>query len=272
MKKVLIVIGLVIVCFAIGGGIAYWENLSQKSTMPKTSDTKNIEDSKKLALEHQMAESKTIEEYKLEFSKDKKYSENCFGDKPIDYNMFDANDINAVNQAVACYQLKYNNKRGTKEAEKGYIEFVNFGLDFVEKHNDLMQKAYSMLLIKDGIRISSVKIIEELLDRMFYKYGLKATYGELEFYPEISDLYIYENIAPYLSEEWQILLEGETNFEHPITTFHGYYRITKCELSEMIEFYNDFSEKYPEFSKERGIMNRIIHYKNGLKTYPKVPN
>ena len=273
MKKVLLIMTtLTVIGLTLGGSLAYWlAGKSNPASAETDSANKTVQEDTNLQ-QKLPEEYHSIAEYKEKFSKDKKYIKNCTGEGSIDYSMFDVNDINAANQAVACYQMKYDKKRGTKEAEKDYLEFVRYGFDFANSHFNDMEKEYSIIVNKGTFNISSVKIIEELLDRYFYKYGLKAVYGELEFYPEVSDLYVYENIAPYLSKEWSVYLESETNFEHHISTFHGYFRITKCELEEILEYYKEFNKELPEFSKERGIPNSIKYYEKALKTYPKVPD
>ena len=258
MKKVLIVIGLIIIGLTIGGGIAFWNNtkgvndstqgsVQEQSEYEKSSSNYEAKQSK---LKEMLANAKTIEEYKQEFSKNKKYKENCLGDKPIDYSMFDINDINAANQAVACYQLKYDQKRGTKDADDEYNKFRDFYWDFSRQHAYLSEGDFN-----------------DYSD-VYYKYGILIVPGEDHYDAIMSYRYIYENISPYLSHGFQEFIRFNIIFDKTIMR-DLHFHIPKSELKKILEFYIDFQKKYPELDDKLYIQESIKFYENGLKTYPR---
>ena len=222
-----------------------------------------------------LANAKTIEEYKQEFSKNKKYKENCLGDKPIDYSMFDINDINAANQAVACYQLKYDQKRGTKEADAEYAKFSDFYFNF--ENQQYQQSDVSSMSVEDVI--GEQKYIEEKLKNPrlkvaikkltdnYYPYGLIVQYDESAFMLVTSNKYLYENFSEYLSEPQREFLKFYIQFDERII-YDGHYIVPKSVLENNLKFYKDFKSKYPEFSKEHDI-DKIIEYEiDAIKKYP----
>ncbi len=148
--------------------------------------------------------------------------------------------------------------KGTIRAESAFVEVMKYYSDFVDRQN----KRINLNNIFDNKNDEFLEYQNSL-----YLLGLMMWYDNNSCYYVMSNKYIYENFAPYLSQEWQELLKYETYFDKQIVS-DGKYVIPKKEVEQIIKFYKDFSVKYPEFSKKHGINKRIKLFEKSLKKYP----
>ena len=188
------------------------------------------------------------------------------------YRRIDINDINAVNVAVKEYQEKYRNKKGTVEAEKGFLEFMPFYYAFLGEQSSMITDEANKII--DGqIELPQDEngqppIIEDYLREKYEQYGIKINHDEGYFFATRSHQYLWNNFAPYLSTEWQELIKFNVKYQGTIIS-DAHFTIEKDDIKEIISFYENFKTKYPEFSKKHLNIERVIDtFKKGLKNYP----
>jgi len=177
----------------------------------------------------------------------------------INFDSFDLNDISAIKNATKQFQKEFKNIRGTDLIEDYFIEFKKYYYNFANIQNKKIKlsQTFSNLSIKKQIQFYSKK---------YYKYGLSVQFDEGEFMLTPSNKYLYKNFSKYLSKPSSELLKYNSSDKRIISD--GRYIISKKELLKYIEFYENFEQKYPEYSKKNNIKEIINKYKEDLKYYP----
>ena len=179
----------------------------------------------------------------------------------IDFSKFDVNDLNALRKATKYYQKVYKNKRGTKEADEDYLKFSKFSLDFYYAQYPKIDLPYELI-------DNSVQKQIDAYSKKYYKYGLVAQFDEGEYMLVLSNRYVYENFAPYVSAPYAELLKFHSSDVR--TTYDARYIIPKSELENYIKFYQQFIKKYPQFSKENNMQEVIEDIKRDIEHYPNI--
>ena len=177
----------------------------------------------------------------------------------INFDSFDLNDISAIKNATKQFQKEFKNIRGTDLIEDYFIEFKKYYYNFANIQNKKIKlsQTFSNLSIKKQIQFYSKK---------YYKYGLSVQFDEGEFMLTPSNKYLYKNFSKYLSKPSSELLKYNSSDKRIISD--GRYIISKKELLKYIEFYENFEQKYTEYSKKNNIKEIINKYKEDLKYYP----
>lgn len=177
----------------------------------------------------------------------------------INFDSFDLNDISAIKNATKQFQKEFKNIRGTDLIEDYFIEFKKYYYNFanIQNRKIKLSQTFSNLSIKKQIQFYSKK---------YYKYGLSVQFDEGEFMLTPSNKYLYKNFSKYLSKPSSELLKYNSSDKRIISD--GRYIISKKELLKYIEFYENFEQKYPEYSKKNNIKEIINKYKEDLKYYP----
>ena len=139
----------------------------------------------------------------------------------IDFSKFDVNDLNALRKATKYYQKVYKNKRGTKEADEDYLKFSKFSLDFYYAQYPKIDLPFELI-------DNSVQKQIDAYSKKYYKYGLVAQFDEGEYMLVLSNRYVYENFAPYVSAPYAELLKFHASDVR--TTYDARYIIPKSEL------------------------------------------
>lgn len=182
----------------------------------------------------------------------------AFSDGYVNRNIYKIEDITSFRALTKQFQVDFDKKRGTKEAEDAYYEIMKYYYDFLYKQSENINLN---LLFYNGRDEKFLKYQNSL-----YFLGLMLWYDEGSCYFANSNRYIYENFAPYLSIEMQELLKFKIFYDSCVAS-HAKYILSKSELRNIIQFYKNFSKKYPEFSKEYGIYEVIKDYEDDLKHY-----
>ena len=188
------------------------------------------------------------------------------------YRQVDINDINAVNIAVKKYQEEYNNKKGTESAVRGFLEFLPFYYAFLSGQSGIITDEANKII--DG-QVEMPKYengetpnIEDYLREKYGKYGINTNHDEGYFFATINYQYLYDNIASYLTAEWQELIKFNIKYQGTIIS-DAHFTIRKENIKEIISFYEDFKLKYPEFCEKHLNIDKVIStYKQGLNNYP----
>ena len=181
----------------------------------------------------------------------------------VDYSKYNVSDINAIRKATKAYQNEFKNKKGTKEAEEEFLKFIEFYTRAVSKQSEMIYNfPYKA---KDN---SFQKQAQEY-SKKYYNKGLMIHFDEGEFFVVQCNRYIWENFQSYLTFDWQELLKFQNYFDKRIIS-DGRYVISKTELIKILEFYQNFAKKYPNFIKKENIKNTIHFYQRQIKQYPNV--
>ena len=182
----------------------------------------------------------------------------------IDFSDRDFTNLNTVRWKVNSYKYDFEDKKGTKEAEDAFLEFLDFYSDFIDFQNK------RFVLSDDPLDEYSYESQNKRLDDFYGYYGLKVKLGDCQiFYFTYNCKYIYENFAPYLTKDWQELLEFE-QYGDKILFFDYRYLNSKDELKQILKFYENFYKKYPNFSQKDMIKAKIKHFRKDLKNYPNI--
>ena len=217
----------------------------------------------------------------------KKYSAKIYKeDNPFDYNYYiyikdvssgkkyrhiNINNINAVNIAVAEFQEEYNDKKGTAEAEKGFLKFIDFYRTFLGEQSVIEQEAQDLIQERSLLKYEEVEKlppIEDTLRMKYEKYGININHDEGYFYVTRNFQYIYDNFAPYLTTEWQELFKFNAKYQCTIIS-DAHFTINKNDIKEIISFYKNFKIKYPDFCKKHLNIDKVIEsFEKGLLNYP----
>jgi hypothetical protein len=183
----------------------------------------------------------------------------------VDYSKFNLSDINAINNATKTYQAEFHDKKGSKEAEQGYLEFCKFYNSAVNVQSKLKTESEQQFEYK-AFEGSLQKQAQQYTKKYAGK-GLAVQFDEGEFFIVDNHKYLYKNFAPYLPADWQTLLKFETRFDKRITS-DARYIIPKSEVVSILKFYEKFDKKYPDFVDKNRIENLIKTYQEDLKHYP----
>ncbi len=180
----------------------------------------------------------------------------------VDYNKFDINDINSIQKATKEYQKEFENKRGTKEAEQDYLNFLKF-------YNKAVNAQSKKITFEYQAYDNSFEKQAQEYSKKYFPKGMIVHFDEGEFFLVDCNQYLYDEFSPYLTKDWKEFLKFETRFDKRIIS-DGRYRISKAEIKNFIHFYENFIKKYPDFTEKNNIKQRIINYKENLKHYPNI--
>ena len=269
MKKVLIVIGLVIVGFAIGGGIAYLEiSKGMASTTINSANNSEllsrIENNSDLDIPDIVGNSFDYEFYIII--------------KDIDvhskkYDDIDLSDLNSINTIVAKYKEEYKNLKGTKDAEAGYLIFLKYYYNFLAIHSDKVTKEVTNIIDNRCVpkNDSEIEMCNKPMDDYIKKcqsYGFNLSHDEAYFYPVVYNKYLYDNFNPYLPKEWQEYLKFSLIYDQVIIS-DAHFMIDIEDIKSIIKFCEEFLLKYPDFCNQHFELEKVVDtYKRGLTTYP----
>ena len=187
------------------------------------------------------------------------------------YKHIKPNDINAANIAVKEYKSEYNDKKNTKDAEKGFLEFMHFYHLFLSNQTSLEQEAQDLIKKRWELSYeesSKLPSIEDTLRMKYEGFGININHDEGYFYVTTNYKYLYDNFASYLSVEWQELLKFNIKYQGTIIS-DAHFTIKPNDIRDIISFYENFKLKYPDFCKKYLNIEQVIDtYKKGLSTYP----
>jgi len=266
MKKVLIVIGLIIIGLTIGGGIAFWinfknTNLTTKNIVVDSELLNNIDDNINV---HVKPEAFNYEFYIYIKDVDKNSRK---------YDNVDLNNLNSINTIVAKYKEEYKNLKGTKDAEAGYLIFLKYYYNFLAIHSDKVTKEVTNIIDNRCVpkNDSEIEMCNKPMDDYIKKcqsYGFNLSHDEAYFYPVVYNKYLYDNFNPYLPKEWQEYLKFSLIYDQVIIS-DAHFMIDIEDIKSIIKFCEEFLLKYPDFCNQHFELEKVVDtYKRGLTTYP----
>lgn len=179
----------------------------------------------------------------------------------VDYSKYSLSDINSIRKATEAYQLEFKDKKGTKEAQTEYLRFLEFYYRAVDRQSELITN-FPFNALEGSYQKQAQKYSKKYASK-----GLFVQFDEGNFFIVQNFEYLYKNFAPYLTKDWQDLLEFETYFNKRIIS-DGRYVIPKSEFLGLLNFYKEFFKKYPKFTDRDSIKNIIELYQKHLKSYP----
>ena len=181
-----------------------------------------------------------------------------FSSSYVDNKIYKTQNLTSFRVLTKQFQTDFDKKRNSKEAEDAYLDIMDYYYDFLTKQNENINVNKIFIGVNDDFKKYQYS---------FYPFGLLIQFDDGGFSFQISHKYIYEYFAPYLSNEWQELLEYEIYLDKQIK-FDGRYIISKSEIQQIKEFYENFKIKYPEFSKKFNIDDLIELFEIRLRNYP----
>ena len=180
----------------------------------------------------------------------------------VDYSRFDLKDINSVNNAVKVYQEEYKDRKGTKEAEEEYNRFLEFYYNFINIQNT--QLLFDFKTYRKSYQKQAQKYAKE-----YYKYGLNVQFDEGEFFVTKSNKYLYSKFKSYLPKPLSDMIKFERYYDKRRIS-DARYVMPKSRLRHEIRYYNNFKNKYPQYSADYDIDSIIKSLEEDLKSYPLV--
>lgn len=183
----------------------------------------------------------------------------CFA---LDYSKYNLSDINAIRKATKAYQEEFKDKKGTKEAESEFLKFRDFYYSAVNKQYTRIKLKEPMKLYRNSYYWQARKYTQDYDDK-----GLRVDFNG-EFYITSNNNYLYKNFCSYLTSDWCELLRFLAKQDKKRIFWDSTYVISKDELVKIMNFYKNFSKRYPNFILNNDIQSIIQNYEKDLQHYP----